>query len=139
MKLIPYYKRTVPSRLLNQQVLSKLMQLLKEHSTHSFPEEEGYLHGHVENEQFTLTRTGKFRRVPFTVVAKGKSDGEGKWEITFTTNASGLIVLSFFVAISVYYKTLFFTPILLISYVTGINLFNKEARALEQIVEDILN
>ncbi len=138
MNLIPYYKRTVPGRLLNEQVLSKLLQLIKEHSTHSFPEEEGYLHGRVENDQFTLTRTGKFLRVLFPVLVKGKPDGEGKWEITFTTNAFGLIVLCFFIAISFFYKTLFFTPILLISYVTGINLFNKDARALEQIVEDIL-
>ena len=138
MKIFPYYKRTIKSPLTNDSVLNKFENIIREHRTNNFPNNEGFIGGEITDRQFKIFRTGGMTRKPFPLTVTGQSNDNRSWTLTFTTNKwSGIVFLLTFGAmtfVTIKYGTIFFVPVMILSYVIGQVAFNRDSRTLEEII-----
>ncbi len=65
MKIFSYYKRAIKSPLTNDSVLNKFENIIREHRTNNFPNNEGFIGGEITDRQFKIFRTGGMTRKPF--------------------------------------------------------------------------
>ena len=120
--------------------MNKFENIIQEHRTNNFPNNEGFIGGEITDGQFNIYRTGKTTRKPFPVTVTGQSNDNGNWTLTFTTGKWNAVVflLTFgaMTFVTIKYWTIFFIPVMILYYVSGQITFNRDSRTLEKIISD---